>query len=153
MAEQVKHSAADSKTADQETNPDVKNSDVKLAKRPAITTYDARLIRQRPHLFPPEIIRDRDFRRMVLRDNFPLPADDYREGYHVGSDASYWLNGLRHPSPPRFSYQASMIARPISPCGAENIPIMGIMSQCFSAIAEVRGVFDYGILKNAVKTP
>ena len=94
MAEQDKPSAADSKTAGQEPNSDVKNSDVKLAKRPAITTYDARLIRQRPHLFPPEIIRDRDFRRMVLRDNFPLPADDYREGYHVGSDASYWLNGL-----------------------------------------------------------
>ncbi len=70
------------------------NLDVRLAKRPAITTYDARLIRQRPHLFPPEVIGDRDFRKMVLRDNFPLPSDDYREGYHVASDASYWLNGL-----------------------------------------------------------
>lgn len=67
---------------------------VRQARCPAISTYESRLVRQRPHLFPVEVIRDRDFRRMVLRDNFPLPGDEFREGYHLGNDISYWLNGL-----------------------------------------------------------
>ncbi len=36
--------------------------------------------------------------------------------------------------------------------GAGNIPIMGIMSQRFSAIAGVPDLFAHRILKNAVKT-
>jgi SAM-dependent methyltransferase len=61
---------------------------------PAITTYDPRQVRARPHLFPASLMRGRDFRKMVLRDNFPIPADGFREGYFRGQDISYWLQGL-----------------------------------------------------------
>jgi len=67
---------------------------VAAAKCPAVSTYDPRLVRQRPHLLPAELMAGRNFRKMVLRDNFPIPADEFREGYCLGKDISYWLNGL-----------------------------------------------------------
>ena len=61
---------------------------------PAITTHEPRRVRQRPHLLPDELLGHRHFRTMVLRDNFPIPGDDFREGYCLGRDISYWLQGL-----------------------------------------------------------
>ncbi len=69
-------------------------SAMREARCPAITTYDRRQVRKRPHLFPEELLGGRDFRKLVYRDNFPIPADDYREGYCPGFDISYWLQGL-----------------------------------------------------------
>lgn len=68
--------------------------DVDRAKCPAVTIYDRRLVRKLPHLFTEELMNGRDFRKMVLRDNFPIPSDPFREGYCLGNDISYWLNGL-----------------------------------------------------------
>ena len=86
--------AADLTASDTIDEPELCQEVINQAKCPAVTTYDRRLVRQRPHLFTEDVIRDRDFRKMVLRDNFPIPGDDFREGYHEGSDISYWLNGL-----------------------------------------------------------
>ena len=76
--------------ADSQTDRDVHRP----ATCPAITTYDSRLVRRRPSLFPDELLAGRDFRKMVLRDNFPIPPDEFREGYCSGRDISYWLHGL-----------------------------------------------------------
>lgn len=67
---------------------------LKESKCPAITTYDPRLVRKRPHLFPDDLLGAREFRKMVLRDNYPIPSDEFREGYCSGRDISYWLQGL-----------------------------------------------------------
>lgn len=74
--------------------PDVNPAQIEDGKCPAITTYDPRLVRQLPHLLPDSVMQGRDFRKMVLRDNFPIPSDDFREGYCLGQDISYWLIGL-----------------------------------------------------------
>ena len=68
--------------------------DVRNATCRAITTYDRRLVRQLDHILPDDLLNGRDFRKMVLRDNYPLPADLFREGYCLGNDISYWLHGL-----------------------------------------------------------
>lgn len=39
-------------------------------------------------------MRGWDFRKMVYRDNFPIPAESCREGYFSDCDISYWLQGL-----------------------------------------------------------
>lgn len=64
------------------------------ANRPAITTYDPRLVRPLPQLLPADVLAGRDFRAMVYRDNFPIPNDTQREGYLPGNDIAYWLHGL-----------------------------------------------------------
>lgn len=61
--------------------------------QPAITTHEPRKFLLPKSLLPFSIDKQQ-FRRMVLRDNFPLPGDKAREGYMVGSDKGYWLHGL-----------------------------------------------------------
>lgn len=65
-----------------------------FANLPSISSWDEGEFKAIPSGNVPENLKSLPLAEMVAKDAIPIPQVNDREGYNVGQDETYWLNGL-----------------------------------------------------------